>query len=144
MEYAAAIWDTTIDKDGDKLEWVQRRAARWARGQYGIVSVDALLKELGWAELSQRRRRQRLVLVYKIIQDLIAIPPESVDIALNSRPPRKRHSRQISRFRAGDQWSPVWKGTVARSVPEWNKLSPPCAEAETLDSFKAQLERAFP
>ena len=50
MEYAAAIWDTTIQKDIDSLERVQRKAARWARGQYGEVSVTALLKELGWEE----------------------------------------------------------------------------------------------
>jgi hypothetical protein len=32
------------------VEVVQRRAARWARGAYGIISVTvtALLRDLGW------------------------------------------------------------------------------------------------
>jgi hypothetical protein len=29
------------------VEVVQRRAARWARGAYGIISVTALLQDLG-------------------------------------------------------------------------------------------------
>ena len=125
------------------LEKVQRKAARWARGhgQYGIVPVTDILKDLGWAELTQRRRNQRLVLVYKIIQDLIAVPPESVDIVLNTRSTRYKHSKQIRRVVGGDISSPLHKGTIFRTVPQWNKLPAHIAETESLDSFKDQLAR---
>jgi hypothetical protein len=42
------------------VEVVQRPAARWASGAYGIISVTALLRNLGWLSLTGRRRNQRL------------------------------------------------------------------------------------
>ena len=144
MEYASAIWDTTIQKDSDSLERVQRKAARWARGQYGTVSVTGLLKELGWDELALRRRNQRLVLFYKILGKEIAIPPDSVDIVQNIRPARNKHSRQIRQVHGKDKCSPLWRGTIVSTVPQWNKLPTQCVEAESLDSFKAQLGSTIP
>ena len=56
LDYCGAIWDPTVKAEADQLEAVQRRAARWARGSYGIVSVTALLKDLQWLNLADRRR----------------------------------------------------------------------------------------
>ena len=47
LKYCATIWDRTLKCDITKLEQIQRKAARWARGQYGIVSVTRLLRDLG-------------------------------------------------------------------------------------------------
>ena len=101
--------------------------------------MTALLKELGWDDLALRRRNQRLVLLYKILGKEIAIPPDSVDIIKNTRPARNKHSRQIRQVHGKDKHSPLWKGTIAVTVPQWNKLPTHCVEAESLDSFKAQL-----
>ena len=48
LEYCATIWDPTLKCDITKLEQIQRKAARRARGEYGIVSVTRLLRDLGW------------------------------------------------------------------------------------------------
>jgi hypothetical protein len=45
LEYCGSIWDPTVKQEVDMVEVVQRRAARWARGAYGIISVTALLSE---------------------------------------------------------------------------------------------------
>ena len=62
VEYSGGIWDTTTKCEADMLEAVQCRAARWARGTRGIISVTARLNELNWQPLSDRRRDQRLSL----------------------------------------------------------------------------------
>ena len=67
MDYCGAIWDTTVKEECDRLEIVQRRATRWARGAKGIISVTGLLKDLDWIPLADRRWLQRLGLFYKII-----------------------------------------------------------------------------
>ena len=55
VEYDAPIWDPATKKDINKLETVQRRAARWAKYVYydRSTSVTKLLHELKWAELAQ-------------------------------------------------------------------------------------------
>ena len=65
---------------------LQRKAARWAKGRYGTVSVTELLKELKGRSLADRHQDQRLTLIYKILNDLIAIEPDKVDLLLSTRP----------------------------------------------------------
>ena len=60
------------DQDINKLESVQRRAARWVTRDYRYTSsVSAMLQDLN---LDQRRIDSRLVLLYKVTYDLVAIP----------------------------------------------------------------------
>ena len=81
LEYCGAVWDTTVKDESNRLEMVQHRAARWARGAHGIISVTALLKDLNWQPLSDRRRNQRLTLFYKLLNNHINIPPDSVNLS---------------------------------------------------------------
>jgi hypothetical protein len=67
QEYCCSIWDPTVKQEEDMVEIVQRRAARWVRGAYGIISVTALLRDLGWLSLTDQRRNRRLCLFYKIL-----------------------------------------------------------------------------
>jgi len=72
------VWDPYLQKDIDRLESIQRRAARFVYNDYGRkTSVTELMKKLDWKPLSERRREQRLILMYKIVNDLIAIPAET-------------------------------------------------------------------
>ena len=80
MEYCGAIWDTTVMEECDRLEIVQSWAARWARGAKCIISVVALLKDLDWLPLADRRRHKILCLFYKIINSEFQVPEHTVDI----------------------------------------------------------------
>ena len=65
MEYAATIWDSFLMKEINNLEVIQRRAARWTKSNYSYeISVTELLKDLNWAQLTDRRRVMRLTLFY--------------------------------------------------------------------------------
>ena len=53
MEFAAPAWDPFRVKDINKLEMVQRRAARFAKSDYRrTTSVSKLMDDLGWRTLS--------------------------------------------------------------------------------------------
>ena len=68
MEYGATVWDPYQKYNSDKIERVQRRAARFIKSRYSrYSSVSDMLGELGWTSLSQRRQEARLILFYKII-----------------------------------------------------------------------------
>ena len=62
-------------QDIDKIESAQRRAARWATRDYQQASsVTEMLGKLRWRPLDQRRIDNRLIMLYKITYDLVAIP----------------------------------------------------------------------
>ena len=86
------IWDPYYLRDIDSLEQVQRHAARFTTGDYHTTSsVTAMLAELGWKWLEDRRKDLRLALLYKIVHGHVAVPVD----ALNLEPPdprtRKKH-----------------------------------------------------
>ena len=63
-------------KDIDALERVNRRAARVVHKKayrQQDVSPTNLLKELGWQPLEKRREQQRLTMMYKISNGLVAV-----------------------------------------------------------------------
>ena len=139
LEYCGSIWDPTVKQEVDMVEVVQRRAARWARGAYGIISVTALLRDLGWLSLTDRRRNQRLCLFYKILHGDLDIKPSAVDLRPVNRFTRGSHQWKLQRISAGDKHSPLWKSTILRTIPEWNNLSAPIVQAGSFTSFKSQL-----
>ena len=71
MEYGAIVWDPYQKYNSDKVERVQRRAARFVKSRYSRFScVSDMLDEVGWPPLSQRRQEARLILFYYIINGL--------------------------------------------------------------------------
>ena len=77
VDYASAVWDPHQKFNQVKLEMVQRRAARFVKSRYKRTdSVTAMLDELGWPILSKKRKDARLILFYKIINNLAQVPHE--------------------------------------------------------------------
>ena len=62
-------------KDIHKIEMVQRRANRWTQNSYSTyASVTQMQNELGLRSLEQRRADARVIMLFKIVHDLVAIP----------------------------------------------------------------------
>ena len=70
------VWDPYTKEKTRQIEQVQRRAARYVCNDYcsreeGCVS--AMIDQLGWRSLEQRRADIRLVFFYKCFHDLVAV-----------------------------------------------------------------------
>lgn len=77
IEYAAAIWDPPTQRNINALEMVQRRGARFVMNDYQQTSsVTNMISKLGWEELKMRRARIKTILLFKIVNHLVDIPPE--------------------------------------------------------------------
>ena len=84
MEYACTVWDPYTHANIGKLEMVQRRAARFAYQNYRRnASPSAILNELGWETLAEMRTRSKVILMYKIKNDLIDIPQKHLSTIKN-------------------------------------------------------------
>ena len=77
VEYASPVWDPYHQNEIDRLEMVQRRAARYVTNRHGNhSSVKDMLDHLGWRSLERRRKDARLALLYKIEYERVAISKE--------------------------------------------------------------------
>ena len=84
VDYASAVWDPHQKFNQEKLEMVERRAARFVKSRYRRTdSVTAMLDELGWPILFKRHKDARLILLYKIINNLVQALHEHILIKAN-------------------------------------------------------------
>ena len=70
LEYGNEIWDNCIQYEKDELEKIQIEAERIATGTTKLVSIESLYREIGWETLETRRKKQKLVLFYKMVSNL--------------------------------------------------------------------------
>ena len=139
LEYACTVWDPQYKLEEDALEKPQRRAARWIASSYGWrTSVDELLVELNLEPLAERRRISRLLFMYKILNEHVAVPPEQMDILLKTRPIRGSRTSQrllVPRFYKSNYENSF----TPRTVAQWNKLPEVITSAATVSCFRSRL-----
>ena len=134
LEYAAPVWDPHNKVDIQKIESVQRRAARWVLGDYSTyASVTDMIGQLGWRTLEQRRTDSRLVLFYKIIYGYVAIPLPSYVIPL-TRASRTSHPLAYRQISTGTKYYKY--SFYPLTVVQWNSLPVSVATLTDLDRFK--------
>ena len=137
LEYASTVWSPHTDLDINKLEFVQRRAARWVTRDYQYTSsVSIMLQDLNRHTLDERRIDSRLVLLYKVTYDLVAIPASDYLIR-NTRPSSRNPLiayRQISTLKD------FYKYTFfPRTIIHWNALPHHIPTLPTLAQFSTAV-----
>ena len=136
VEYASCTWDPHTQRNIRKLEQVQRSCARFVTGDFGQQSsVSAMLKDLNWTTLEERRYQSRLAMMFKIHQNLVDIREDQYLSPSSST--TRGHS---SRFRIPQTKSSVYTMSFfPRTIRDWNNLQKDPAVYSSLDTFKAVL-----
>ena len=141
LEYASVIWDPHLVKHKTLLESVQRKAARWIMADFRRTSsVTAMLQDLQLPTLENRRKDCRLTLMYKILNEEVAVPMHELDLARNPRASRGLATQDkfvVPRCTTTE----LQQHFVARTVPEWNRLPQSTTSADSVSSFKSHLPR---
>ena len=100
LEYSCTLWDPYNQGLIQKLEAVQRRAARFAcRNNDHHSSVTKMLEDLKWDSLQMHRQANRLTLLYKSINGQVAIPAQTFLTPI-VRPTRRNNSQAFIRPQA--------------------------------------------
>ena len=136
LEYASTVWDPFEEQDKSPLEMVQRRAARYAFGNYFETTpgvVTNMITQLGWNSLEERRRRNRLVMLYKIKHSLVGIDHESY---LRNTDPRTRGQKLLQ---DQDFHRAMFYSFFPRTTSDWNQLPTSTTAAPTLEVFCSRL-----
>lgn len=139
VEYASPVWDPYHQTEIDRIEMVQRRAARYVTNSHNNrSSVNQMLEHLEWKSLEQRRKDARLTMMYKITNEKVAIPKEGRLI------PPKRLSRNMhdKSFQIPSAASDYRKYSFfPRTIRDWNALPPGVVTAPSVEAFKASLTK---
>ena len=126
----------TSPEDKDQLEKVNRRAARFVTNTYDRQrSASDLLQKLEWPTLEHRRSNQRLTMMYKVVQGLVAVPASSLEPA-----DTRTRANHAFKFRSITTATTQYKHSFfPRTIPEWNNLKKEVAESGSLNIFKDRL-----
>ena len=75
VKYASIVWSPFTQTYINKIEMVKRRAVRWVSSNYyTYASVRSMTDSLEWRSLEDRTADARLILFYKIVYNLVAVP----------------------------------------------------------------------
>ena len=139
LEYCCGTWDPHLQKHITTLEKVNRRAVRvvfnksWRDRN---VSPTALMKQLGWQSLENRRYHQRMTMMYNISLGLVAVPPTEL-----VKPQRSTRGHHFKYQTIGTNNNRSKYSFYPRSIPEWNSLNSDIVTAPFVDSFKSRLSK---
>ena len=136
LEYACTVWDPSGQNNINRLEAVQRRAARFVVNRYhNTSSVSCMIDKLQWPSLKHRRKVARLTMLRKILDEEAAFSMKNIKAA----PPRRRrgHSRQLVQIQCRTDYRKY--SFLPNTIREWNCLPSSAVEAATLDSFKSRV-----
>ncbi len=70
MEYASSVWDNISMQESELLEKINLEAARIVTGLPKFCSLRELYIETGWTPLNVRRKVRKLIMMYKIKNNL--------------------------------------------------------------------------
>ena len=136
LEYVSTVWDTVTKSNIAKVESVQRRAARFCYNDYcWTSSVTSMLQELGWEGLQSRRERNKVAIMYLIVNNLVEI---LADQCLTAAGVSTRGHQQ--RFLVLYCTINAYKGFFFSSpIRLWNSLPASVISASTMDDFKIHI-----
>ena len=134
LEYATAVWDPYTQTYKNKIEMVQRRAARYVCNNYNReASVSTMIKHLHWRSLQQRRTNIRLVVFYKTLHGIIALDlfPQLIPVV------RHTHSEAFQLPIITKQF--IQYNFLPRTIANWNNLPANAATAPSLEIFRQKI-----
>ena len=136
LEYAIQFWSPHYRKDIERLEKVQRRATKLIPGLRN-KPYEERLKELKLFSLEKRRLRGDLIEVFKILNKMVNVEADNLfHMQTDTRTRNNGWKLKGKRFNTdiGKYWF------TNRVIEHWNRLPPSVVNAQTIDTFKKQLD----
>ena len=132
LEYSCPVLDPYRQGDIDKLNKIQRVAARFVTNNYQRKSsVTALIQDLRLSKIYFR-----LTSLYKILNGLIAVPVRDLLTPADEKT-RGANKKSFKHIRASITLGQ--NSFLYKTIPDWNHLPPAAIESRLIAAFKSQL-----
>ena len=135
------MWDPHQTCLRSKLESIQRRAVRYTCHNYNqTASVTNMQNTLKWLSLEDRREMHKLIMMYKIVNSMVAL-----DISNFAK-----HAHRATRANKDSNFIQISTSTsyhqasyFPSTITKWNSLSENTKRSKTIDQFKQQLYQTY-
>ena len=139
LEYADVVWNNCTQYEVNELEKIQNEAARIVTGATKLVSINTLMQETGWETLSNRRKKHKLFLFYKMQHQmspdyLSSLVPPTIGSTTNYQ---LRKSSDLLTLHASSQL--YFNSFLPSVIREWNELPEITRELPSIATFKHEL-----
>ena len=139
MEYGDVVWDGGFATDLERLEKIQKDAARVVTGATARCNSELLMRDVAWPSLAARRRSHKLTLFYKMVNGLS--PPYLKNLLPTRVGVRSRYAlRTEHNFTVPYcKTNTFAKSFLPSTVSEWNSLDLTIKNAISLPLFKNMI-----
>ena len=142
LEYASSVWDGCTIYEKETLEKIQHEAARTVTGLTRSVAISKLYNEVGWLSLENRRKYQKLILTFKVKNNLTPsylnnLFPDTVDA-------RGYNLRNDRNFIVPARRTEIYaKSFIPSSTALWNNLPRDIQNLDSLTLFKQAINTLY-
>ena len=141
IEYSSSVWDPHTKILTNKLESIQRRAARFCSNDFRSRSPGAvtnMIEKLEWETLADRRLTRRLVIFHKSLHGHLSIPLDNLAQPVNRT---SRHTNSKA-FNIPPANKDCYKHSfVPKTIKDWNSLPEHIVTIPDSNKFKEALQR---
>ena len=163
LDYSAIIWDSYYTQDINKLERIQKQAARFITGDYKSRNegcVTKMIHDLRLEFPQERRSFNRLVFFCKVVEGLVPpIPPE--EFFQPTRQKRQIRAKTYTNFVTSNikdsqvtynnrsykvdqcKTEQYRNSFFVRTAIQWNHLENSVVHTETVEGFKSALHKCY-
>ena len=126
VEYCSSVWDPHTNRNIQKIEAIQRRAARFITNNYSRESsVSAMLKEIQLPSLQDRRLNQRIIMMHKIVHNHVDLNLEDY-LKFSTRDPKAvatRYHNPLTLRIPFSRTNIYHKSFFPNTAKDWNSLA---------------------
>ena len=143
LEYASAIWDPYHKNQINKIEKIQKCAARFVLQKHHFKSPNQesttkMIQDLGWESLEQRRKHSRLMLLYKLINEVVNIPAKYHPPKLSTGHTTRKCGNNFVLYNT--TVNSFKYSFLPRTIKDWNALPDSAKTANSILTFKKILK----
>lgn len=139
LEYGCVIWDPYQTNQIQRLEKIQKSAARYILNRFRRTeSISQMMSELGLETLENRRKVARLKYIFMLQHNYFNTDP---DVYISSFLPhslRIHHNKMLKPYKS--RTLQYQKSLFPRTVEEWNSLPKYVVESQNLLVFERNLK----
>ena len=138
LEYSSSVWDPHTKTLVNKIEMVQRRAARFCHNDYKTIEkgcVSEMIRKLNLEPLNIRRTNKRLTIFHKAINGHLALPIGHLQPVLR----RTRHLNSKAYNTIHTSKDCYKYSFFPRTIKDWNSLPDKIATIKEPHKFKFAL-----
>lgn len=141
FDYCSSVWDELNVTLSDKLQKLQNRAARVITRSSYDTSASFLLNRLHWDNLSTRRRKLKVMLMFKTIKGLSPAYLQNL-FSIRSTPYNLRDS-EIKLDLPKPRTNYCKRGFGYSGALLWNSLPVYLRKLDSLGRFKREIDRLY-